>query len=222
MASDLAVEKNPCTIDLMPETTPRPSAVSRYRFGCASRWFPAHLRRNRVLDSACCALESDSVRLDWWDAERRAEAFVDAVGATHQFLDPRVVAHARHLRVEPHAMARGCLGEMLLTRRLPDGTTRRVLLYAPSASGRTEGTCILHGVAEDAAESDWTHGDVWRLHLALTVTCAELSWIARRHRLSLRALAAFQPHADLGLLALRLWCVRRLGLLQPKLRGFRG
>lgn len=185
----------------------------------ASQWIPARLRRSRLLDGACCALEADRVRLDWWDAEQRAESFVDAVGARHHFVDPKLHAHARRLRAEPDATARGCLGEMLITRRLPDGSLRRVLLYAPNASARAEGTCILHGVAEDAAEADWTHGDVWRLQLALTATRTELSWIARRHTLSLRALAAFQPHADLGLLALRLWCVRRFGLLQPRLRG---
>lgn len=158
--------------------------------------------------------------LDWWDAEQRAEALVDGARAGHPFVDPKVLAHTGGLRVEPSAEARGCLGEMLLTREGPDGTRRRLLLYSPSASMRVEGTRILHGVAEDAAEPCWRHGDVWRMQLALTATRSELAWIARRHALTLRALAAFQPHADLGLLALRLWCVRRFGLLQPKLRGF--
>lgn len=204
----------------MDTPSPRRSVASTQSFGLASRWIPAALRRGLLLDSACCALESDSVRLDWWDAEQRAESLVEAVGAHHHFIDPKVLAYARNLRAEPDATARGCLGEMLITRPASDGSLRRILLYAPSASSRAEGTCILHGVAEDAAEPDWTHGDVWRLQLALTATRTELSWIARRHTLSLRALAAFQPHADVRLLALRLWCVRRFALLHPRLRSF--
>jgi hypothetical protein len=62
---------------------------------------------------------------------------------------------------------------------------------------------------------------VWRLHLAVVAPRSELQQVARLHPLSLRVLAHFQPHVDLGFLRLRLWCVRRMGLLHPLLPGIR-
>jgi hypothetical protein len=161
-------------------------------------------------------LESDPVRLDWWDAERRAEDLVDRACLGHPFAHPRVLAARLAVPSHADALARCCLGAVTIAR-----SQGPAIAYAPARCPRAEGTAISHELAEIFAPADGSHGDVWRLHLAVVAPRSELQQVARLHPLSLRVLAHFQPHVDLGFLRLRLWCVRRMGLLHPLLPGIR-